>query len=303
VIPVPDTTTRTDTRTVSVSRLRERSANLLPVIAEGAAERARRGQSLDPQIRRIAEQGLCTFRVPARFGGPGSSVQDVIGFVVDLAAADSAIAQALRPRFGFVEAMLTHGSSEQQQRCFPLVLAGNLVDEPDEEVPHGNGTRPSPVTGFLGLYRAAVLAGTTRGAMTDIVTFLRDRARAEGRGTATGDPRVRHTVGEISSYAYAAEAVVTRAAAALDRAWAADLRPNLVTAAAVQVTQARYVAASSALQAGELVVHATGAVAYDLDRHRVTARAATSDRAQSQDATTIGAYRLCGAEPTTDDLF
>lgn len=367
-----------DTRTVTLARLRSRAANLLPVLAEGAAHRERLREPPYGRVRRIVAEGLGAFRVPARFGGAQSSVSDAVRFVVDLASADANLAQALGSGFTFVEALLANGSGEDQERWLPRVLAGELfagagevpvrtaphghgvtltgegpgepgvlyadrivltaaapdgtrldvvlprgrtglvlVDDADalgqrlagsgtvrldgavvlpEEIRRGSRCPRSPVVAAFGrLYDGAVLAGIAHNAMTDAVTFVR-------HGTPdTTDPYVHHAIGEISAHAYAAEAAVLRAAAALDQAWRADLRPNLVTAAGVEVAQAAHVAAGCALAAASLVFDAGGGPAAarqpNLDRHWRNARAVAARHPRERYAATVGAYRLHGTEP------
>ncbi|HMN78436.1 MAG TPA: acyl-CoA dehydrogenase family protein [Burkholderiaceae bacterium] len=110
----------------SADELHARAAELLPQIAEGAAARERDRELPYRWIRRIAEAGLYTFRVPERFGGPGGSVRDVIRFVIDLAAVDSNAAQALRPAYGFVEGLLFADDADSLARWLPKVLAGEI---------------------------------------------------------------------------------------------------------------------------------------------------------------------------------
>lgn len=109
-----------------VAELRARAAGLLPEIAAGAASRERERTLPFEWIRRIGDAGLYTWRVPAAHGGPGGRMRDVIRFIVDVAAVDSNIAQALRPGFGFIEGLLFENKPESQQRWFPLVLQGQV---------------------------------------------------------------------------------------------------------------------------------------------------------------------------------
>lgn len=106
--------------------LQARAQALLPEIAAGAAERERQRELPYALVRRIAEAGLLTWRIPKAQGGPGASVRDVIRFVIDLAAADSNVAQALRPNFGTVDSLLYGGTEAEQRRWFPRLLAGEI---------------------------------------------------------------------------------------------------------------------------------------------------------------------------------
>ena len=103
-----------------------RAQALLPQIAEGAAAREQERQLPYALVRRIAEAGLLTFRIPKAYGGPGGSVRDVIRFVVELASVDSNIAQALRPNFGIIDSLLYAQNEAERQRWFPRLLAGHI---------------------------------------------------------------------------------------------------------------------------------------------------------------------------------
>ena len=103
-----------------------RAAALLPQIAEGAAGREQARELPYALVRRIAAAGLLTFRIPRAYGGPGASVHDLIRFVIDLAAVDSNIAQALRPNYGIIDGLLFSGSEQERRHWFPLLLAGDI---------------------------------------------------------------------------------------------------------------------------------------------------------------------------------
>ncbi|MEV1178196.1 acyl-CoA dehydrogenase family protein [Nonomuraea sp. NPDC049784] len=382
---------------LSVAELKARAAELLPALAAGAAERERLRELPHAQIRALAAAGLFTFRIPAEYGGAGSTVQEVFAFLIDLAAADSNIAQAVRPSFGRVEHLLS-ASEEERERWFPRYLAGDvfgnagwetggpngavrtrispegqvtgskyystgalfadwigsvavdddgervfftlprdregleLLDDfdgigqcltasgttrfngvtvhPSEVSKRSHETARSPSTPFLQLYLAAVEAGIARDALGDAVAFARERARPiehSGAGRSVDDPYVRHAVGEISARAYAAEAAVLRAAAAIDRAWAGDLAPGLLTAASVEVAQAQFFAAESALKAGELLFDVGGGTAvarrHNLDRHWRNARTVANHNPRAWKAAVVGAHVLNGTEPPLNGLF
>jgi alkylation response protein AidB-like acyl-CoA dehydrogenase len=380
--------------------LMARAHRILPAIAAGAADRERHRELPYAQLRHLARAQLLTFRIPPDHAGPGATVAETFEFIIDLAAADSNIAQACCPSFALIEG-LRAGDSPQECDCwFPRALAGavfgdagcdiggasgevrtritrrgdrytvngtkfsgtgaryadwisatavdddgepvsfvvprdreglELLDDFDamgqrltasgttnlsnvtvypEEIRRVRRERRSPVTAFLQLYQGAVQAGIARNAMTDAVFYARDQARPTARGTATrstDDPYVRHAVGEISAHAYAAEAAVLRAAGAIDRACAAQLPRNLLTAAAVEVAQAQFVATNAALKAAELAFDVGGGSAtaqvHNLDRHWRNARTVASHNPRAWKAATVGAYRLTGAEPVTSGLF
>lgn len=381
----------------TLTELRRRAAELLPELAAGAAERELARELPRAQIRALAAAGLFTFRIPAAHGGAGSSVAEVFAFLIDLAAADSNIAQAVRPSFGRVEHLL-NASEAERERWFPRYLAGDvfgnagwerggpngavrtrigrdgtvngtkyystgalyadwvsavavdddgervfftlprdregleLLDDfdgigqrltasgttrlsgvkvlPEEHVKRAADSGRSPVSAYMQLYLGAVEAGIARAALADAVAFTRERARPiehSGAERSVDDPYVRHAVGEISTRAYAAEAAVLRAAAAIDRAWAGELAPDLLTEAAVEAAQAQFVAVEAALKAAELLFDVGGGSAvarrHNLDRHWRNARTVANHNPRAWKAAVVGAYHLTGAQPPLNGLF
>ncbi len=126
--------------------LGERAAALLPEIAAGAAQREQDRDLPHVQIRRLAAAALFTWRVPAGHGGPDATVRDAISFVVDLATADSNIAQALRSTFSFVEGLRANGSAEDHQRWYPRLLAGDVIGNAGWEIGGANGAVTARIT-------------------------------------------------------------------------------------------------------------------------------------------------------------
>ncbi|WP_277964289.1 acyl-CoA dehydrogenase family protein [Pseudomonas sp. RIT-To-2] len=171
------------------------------------------------------------------------------------------------------------------------------------------GTR-TIVTPFLQLFLATVQAGIARNALNDAVRFARDHARPIKHSSASrsvDDPYVELSVGEIAARAYAAEAVVLRAADTIDRAWAAGQAPALVEQAAVEVAQAQFMAADSALKAAERLFDVGGASTtsrqHNLDRHWRNARTVTNHNPRDWKAAAVGAWALKGTPPPTSGLF
>ncbi|MGN2436813.1 acyl-CoA dehydrogenase family protein [Pseudomonas syringae] len=166
------------------------------------------------------------------------------------------------------------------------------------------------VTPFLQLFLAAVEAGIARNALNDAVAFANHHARPIKHSTASrsvDDPYVELSVGDISARAFTAEAVVLHAAESIDKAWAADLDPRAVDQAAVDVAQAQYIAAESALKAAELLFDVGGASTtsrvHNLDRHWRNARTVASHNPRQWKAAAVGAWQLKGTPPPTSGLF
>lgn len=123
----------------TVEELQRRAAELLPQIGKGAVERERNRQLPHEQIKQIAAARLYTFRIPKKYGGPGSSVKDVVRFAIDLAAVDSNVTQSLRPGLGFIEGLLANGDEEERERWFPRYLNGEVVGNAGWERGGANG--------------------------------------------------------------------------------------------------------------------------------------------------------------------
>lgn len=181
-------------------------------------------------------------------------------------------------------------------------------------VPHhlfaGGRSQRSIVTPYAQLFLAAVEAGIARNALDDAVAFARDHARPIKHSSASrsvDDPYVEFSVGEISARAFAAEAVVLRAADSIDAAWASGLEEASITQAAIDVAQAQYVAAEAALKAAELLFDVGGASTtarkHNLDRHWRNARTVANHNPRHWKAAVVGAYRLKGTQPPLSGLF
>lgn len=390
---------------VTVAELNARADRILPQIAAGAAQRERDRQLPYEAVAQIAKAGLFTVRIPKRFGGAGGTVKDVIALLIRIASADSNVAQALRPGFGFVEGLLAsraEGAEEERERWFERYLQGAVIGNAGWEVGGANGSisarivvdgehfrasgskyystgslyadwvsavaldendqpvsfilprdrqglellddfdamgqrltasgtthlhdvqvlaseirtrtveegKRTIVTPFLQVFLAAVQAGIARNALNDAVTFAKEHARPIKHSSATrsvDDPYVELSVGDVSARAFTAEAVVLHAADSIDRAWAADLDAVAVDQAAVDVAQAQYIAAESALKAAELVFDVGGASttgrAHNLDRHWRNARTVANHNPRHWKAAAVGAWQLKGTPPPTSGLF
>ncbi|WP_175650301.1 acyl-CoA dehydrogenase family protein [Pseudomonas sp. Marseille-P9899] len=166
------------------------------------------------------------------------------------------------------------------------------------------------VTPFLQLFLAAVQAGIARNALNDAVNFTNQHARPIKHSSASrsvDDPYVQFSVGEVSARAFTAEAVVLRAAETIDRAWASRLDTRVVDQAAVDVAQAQYIAAESALKAAELIFDVGGASTtgrtHNLDRHWRNARTVANHNPRQWKAAAVGAWQLSGTPPPMSGLF
>jgi alkylation response protein AidB-like acyl-CoA dehydrogenase len=104
-----------------------RARPLLQEIAAGAARREFDRVMPFSEIRRLADARLTALRVPRDHGGPGFTLREVYQFIVDLAAADSNIAQALRSHYGFVENLRNHPNEGHRAKWFSRLHNGAIV--------------------------------------------------------------------------------------------------------------------------------------------------------------------------------
>lgn len=117
--------------------LRARFDTLFRRIADTAAEREHtRTLAYDP-IAWLKDSGFTALRVPQSFGGSGVSIVVFFELLQDLAAADSNVAQILRPHFGFIERILMDGDAAAQARWLPLVGQGAIFSNATTETGSG----------------------------------------------------------------------------------------------------------------------------------------------------------------------
>jgi alkylation response protein AidB-like acyl-CoA dehydrogenase len=117
------------------------------------------------QVRRIADAGLLTFRVPGALGGPGASLAETVEFIVDLAAADANVAQALRSAFLFAESLRAAGSGAERDRWLPRVLAGDVFANAGWERGGRNGEIAARIVADGDRFRASGTKSYSTGAL------------------------------------------------------------------------------------------------------------------------------------------
>ncbi|WP_063731431.1 acyl-CoA dehydrogenase family protein [Streptomyces sp. RTd22] len=118
--------TTTAPRTVTVRDVLDRVAGLTGSLAVDTARREAERELPYGSMDAVRASAIGCLRVPAAYGGPGASLVDVFQTVVDLAEADSNVAQALRPHFGFLEKLISDGGEADRERWFTAALAGEL---------------------------------------------------------------------------------------------------------------------------------------------------------------------------------
>lgn len=96
-------------------------------IAEGTVTRERERSLPYEPIQWLKAAGFGAVRVPLEYGGGGASLPQLFELLIELAEADSNIAQALRGHFAFVEDRLNAQASSSQAHWFKRFVEGDLV--------------------------------------------------------------------------------------------------------------------------------------------------------------------------------
>ncbi|MBF6175949.1 acyl-CoA dehydrogenase family protein [Nocardia blacklockiae] len=103
-------------------------------IAAGAVDREIDRTLPYDEVAELRAARLGALRVPAEFGGYGASVRQLFRQLIELAAAESNIPQALRVHFSFVEDQLLAEPGPVRERWLRAagegVLVGNAITEP-----------------------------------------------------------------------------------------------------------------------------------------------------------------------------
>lgn len=103
-------------------------------IAEGALERERTRTLPHEQIGWLKQAGFGAVRVPVAYGGAGVSLPQLVQLLIELGEADSALPQALRGHFAFVEDRLNALDSASRDVWFRRFVAGDLFGNAWTEV-------------------------------------------------------------------------------------------------------------------------------------------------------------------------
>lgn len=104
--------------------------NLAPVLAEIAATAAQREQDREfsrDLAKQLSAGGFTKLRIPVEFGGLGFSLPEAFEVLVAAAAADSNIAQGLRPHFLAVESLLIAPYSEHRTKWLRKIAEKGVV--------------------------------------------------------------------------------------------------------------------------------------------------------------------------------
>ncbi|GIG19980.1 acyl-CoA dehydrogenase [Cellulomonas chitinilytica] len=100
---------------------------VLDVLAAGSAAREAERRHPFAEVRELADLGVLRFRVPVDEGGAGASVRELVDLVIEIARADSNVAQALRPGFLVADGLAQDVTpSAARDRTLRRVLDGDL---------------------------------------------------------------------------------------------------------------------------------------------------------------------------------
>ena len=165
---------------------------------------------------------------------------------------------------------------------------------------------------FAQLFLTAIIAGILRSVTTDAAAYLRARTRSFYHATSevpAEEAIFQERVGEISATAYAGEAMVMTAAAALQDAIEAHGRPEeeLALRASLHAAKAKLVLDALALDAATKVFDlgggSTARRSNQLDRHWRNIRTLASHNPRALKAKVIGDYEISGNKPPNGSFF
>ncbi len=116
-------------------------------IADGAVARERDRELLHGPIGELKAAGFTALRVPRELGGGGLTLRQFFRQLINLAAAESNIPQALRVHFSYVEDQLLAQSPEGDARLREVAdgsVVGNAITEPGAGSVRGYATKLTP---------------------------------------------------------------------------------------------------------------------------------------------------------------
>lgn len=103
-------------------------------IAEGVVARERTRTLPYEQISWLKQAGFGAVRVPVEYGGDGLSLPQLVQLLIELGEADSALPQALRGHFAFVEDRLNAPNDAKRDAWFRRFVTGELFGNAWTEV-------------------------------------------------------------------------------------------------------------------------------------------------------------------------
>ena len=154
------------------------------------------------------------------------------------------------------------------------------------------------------LIQAAIDLGIAREAITDAISFVRERSRPWIDANVernSDDPYVIADIGKLKIELHAAEALLRKAGRVLDEVSAAPIDAQAAARASIAVAEAKVLSTELSLLASEKLFELSGSSAsvarYNLDRHWRNARVHTLHDPVRWKYHAIGTYRLNGTLP------
>ncbi len=132
--PIPDLHAAALSTGTDYETLAARFRPIFAEIARGAAERDRERILPHEAIAALKDAGFGAVRLPVRDGGAGASIPQLFQLLIELAAADSNLPQALRAHFAFVEDWLNVPPDADQRAWFDRFASGQIVGSAWSEV-------------------------------------------------------------------------------------------------------------------------------------------------------------------------
>ena len=129
---------------------------ILARIRATAVERDTRHILPHEEIRWLKEAGFSKLRLPVENGGSAATLPELFALVIELAAADTSVTNALRSHLGFVEDLLNAAPSAERDAWIARVAAGETVGSGFAELGEGTiGTYATRLTRQDGRRRLA----------------------------------------------------------------------------------------------------------------------------------------------------
>lgn len=108
----------------------ELGARFTPIfekIAAGAVDRERNRSLPFDEIKLLRDAGFGALRVPTEYGGLGATLRQTFELLIELAAADSNLPQALRVHFNVIEDLILNTDELVKARWLRAIAGGALV--------------------------------------------------------------------------------------------------------------------------------------------------------------------------------
>lgn len=159
-------------------------AGLFAEIAAGAVEREAERRLPVDELEALRRAGFGALRVPARLGGAGRSLPELVEQLLQLADADSNLAHALRGHFAHVEALLAREASPHRDEWLRRVAGGAIIGNAASEAV---GTTLADLATSLEPDEQGRLRLTGRKAYTTGTLYATHVLVAAGRSTPSGE--------------------------------------------------------------------------------------------------------------------